>query len=81
MKEHEFSVILSTEPDEAMADSLYGIIDDGTITTSQGVPQVHFHREAESLETAIRTAIRDVLSIGVKVLRVEMQPDDMLQAK
>ena len=34
-----------------------------------------FHREASSLEEAIRSAIRDVRSAGFDVELVEMQPD------
>ena len=75
MKEHEFTVILTADPDEDQADRLYGTFNDGTISTIAGVPQVHFHREASSLEDAIRSAIGDVRSVGFDVKRVEMLPD------
>ena len=74
MKEHEFTVILTADPDEEQADKLYGTFNDGTISTIAGVPQVHFHREAASLEDAIRSAIGDVRSAGFDVERVEMLP-------
>lgn len=80
MKEHEFTLVLSEEPDEAAADRLYGAIDDGTIATNQGVPRIHFHRQADSLEAAIRSAIGDVQSSGLKVVRVEMQPEEVARA-
>jgi hypothetical protein len=75
MKEHEFTLVLTTDPDEAAADKLYSVIDDGTISTIAGTPQIHFHREAASLEDAIRSAVANVRSAGFDVERVEMQPD------
>jgi hypothetical protein len=79
MKEHEFTLLLTADPTEAEADKLYGIFDDGTISTIAGVPQIHFHREAGSLEEAIRSAIGDVRSGGFDVARVEMEPNAVLQ--
>ncbi len=75
MKEHEFTLILTRDPNEEEADKLYGTFNDGTISTIAGVPQIHFHREAEMLESAIRSAIGDVQSAGFDVARVEMEPD------
>ncbi len=75
MKEHEFTLVLTADPDEEQAENLYGTFNDGTISTIAGVPQVHFHREAASLEDAIRSAIGDVRSAGFDVERVEMLPD------
>jgi len=74
-KEHEFSLILTSEPDDEQADKMYGRFTDGTISTIAGVPRVDFHRESSSLEGAIRSAIGDVRSLGVDVERVEMLPD------
>jgi hypothetical protein len=75
MKEHEFTVVLTADPSEEEADRMYGTFDDGTISTIAGIPQIHFHREAVSLEEAIRSAVGDVRSAGFDVQRVEMQPD------
>lgn len=80
MKEHEFTLVLNTDPSEEEADNLYGIFDDGTISTIAGVPQIRFHRAAASLEEAIRSAIGDVRSAGLDVALVEMEPDAVLQA-
>jgi len=79
MKEHEFTLVLTADPTEAEADTLYGTFDYGTISTIAGVPQIHFHREAASLEEAIRSAIGDVRSAGFDVARVEMEPGAVLQ--
>jgi hypothetical protein len=45
MKEHEFTLIFTTDPDEEEADRLYQIFDDGTIATIAGVPQIIFYRQ------------------------------------
>ena len=79
MKEHEFTLVLTADPNEEEADKLYGTFNDGTISTIAGAPQIHFHRKAGSLEQAIRTAIGDVRSAGFDVERVEMEPDAVLQ--
>lgn len=75
MREHDFTLILTADPDEADSDRLYGLFDDGTISTISGVPQVRFHREAASLEEAIGSAIANVRSAGFDVARVEMEPE------
>jgi len=79
MKVHEFTLILSTDPNEEEADRLYGIFNDGTISTISGVPQIHFHREASSLEEAIRSAMSDVSLTGLGVTRVEIEPETVAQ--
>ena len=79
MKEHDFTVVLNTDPDEEAADRLYGTFDDGTISTISGVPQIHFHRQASSLEEAIRSAIANIRSVGFGVLRVEIAPEALAQ--
>jgi hypothetical protein len=79
MKEHEFTLVLTADPNEDEAEKLYARINDGTISTIAGLPQIHFHREATSLEEAIRSAIGDVRAAGFNVTRVEMEPDALLQ--
>jgi hypothetical protein len=60
MKTHEFTLILTTDPSDAKADKLYGICADGTLSTIAGVARIDFHREADSLEEALRSALADV---------------------
>jgi hypothetical protein len=79
MKEHEFTLILTTDPSEEEADKLYGCCNDGTLSTIAGIPQIHFHRAALSLEDALRSAIRDVRAAGFDVERVEMEPEAVTQ--
>jgi hypothetical protein len=79
MKAYEFALILTTEPNEEEADQLYGIFNDGTLATIAGVPQIHFHREAPSLEEAIGSATANVRKAGFNVARVEIEPDVVAQ--
>ena len=79
MKEHEFTLVLTADPNEEEADKMYGTFNDSTISTVAGVPQIHFHREAGSLEAAIRSAIGDVRAVGFDVTRVEMEPNAVSQ--
>ena len=80
MKEHCFTLILTRDPSDAESDQMYGKIDDGTISTIAGVPQISFHRNSESLESAIRSALTEVQSFGLTVARVEIEPGSVLQA-
>ena len=78
MTKYEFTLVLggSLELTEEIADKLFEAgCNDGTPGTSGGVFSIDFHREAGSLEEAIRSAIRDVRSAGFDVARVEMEPD------
>lgn len=79
MKEHEFTLILTVDPNEEEADRLYGIFNDATLATIAGVPQIRFHREAPSLEEAIRSAMANVRTAGFDVARVEIEPDVVAQ--
>lgn len=80
MKVHEFTLILTTDPNEKEADRLYSILDDGTITTVDGVPQIHFHRKAFSLESAIVSALLELRKAGFEVVRVHINPSTILGA-
>ncbi len=81
MKVLEFTLILTSEPNEDEVDQLYRTVDDGTLATIEGMPQIHFHREALSLEEAIRSALVDVRKAGFDVLRVEIEPEVVGQRK
>ena len=81
MKVHEFTLILTADPNEEESDRLYSIFNDGTLVTMAGVPQVHFHREAPSLEDAIGSALADVRKAGFEVVRVEIEPLNIFTAK
>ena len=80
MSIYEFTLILTSDPNEEEADRLYSIFDDGTIVTVDGVPQIHFRREAFSLESAIVSALLEVRKAGFDVVRVHINPTVMLGA-
>ena len=78
---YEFSLILKegTEITEELADDLFGAgCDDGTPGTFCGAPYISFHREADSLESAIRSAVADVQKAGCVVERVQIEHDSPL---
>jgi hypothetical protein len=80
MHKYEFTLILaeSLELNEELADALFAAgCDDGTPGTCHGVFSVDFHREAVSLEDAIRSAIEDVKTAGYEVTRVEIAVEAM----
>ncbi len=81
MRVHEFTLILTADPNEEESDRLYGIFNDGTLVTMAGVPQVHFHREAPSLEDAITSALAHVRKAGFDVVRVEIEPLNIFTTK
>ncbi len=74
MKVHEFTVILTADPNEEESDRLYSIFNDGTLVTMAGMPRIHFHREALSLEDAIGSALAHVRKAGFDAVRVEIEP-------
>jgi hypothetical protein len=78
---YEFSLILKegTEITEELADRLFEAgCDDSTPGTFCGTPYVSFHREADSLESAIRSAVADVQKAGCVVERVQIERDSPL---
>lgn len=80
MKVHKFTLILTADANQEEADRLYSIFNDGTIATVEGVPQIHFHREAFSLECAIVSALLEGRKAGFEVVRVHINPSVMLGA-
>ena len=75
MNKYHFSLVVSdrVELTESVADALYSAgCDDATPGTCEGILTLDFHREAVSLEEAIRTAIANVQSAGLGVARVEI---------
>ena len=81
MKVHEFTLILTVDPNEEESDRLYSVFDDGTLATIAGVPQIHFHREASLLEEAIDSALEAVKKAGFDVVRVEIEPEVMQETQ
>ena len=75
---YEFTVVLSkgTELNEDLAEALFAAgCDDGSPGSCEGVVSIDFHRAAESLEAAIRSAIADVQRAGCTVSRVQIEAE------
>jgi len=76
MNKYEFSLILKGSPEltEEICDELFEAgCDDGTPGTCKGVFSIGFHREADSLEAAINSAMKNVKAAGHDVERVEIE--------
>ena len=76
---HEFTLVLKqAEVSDESVNALYDAgLEDGTFSTSQGVSRIDVSRDADSLETAIRSAIGQVNSTGLSVARVEIEADQI----
>ena len=72
---YQFTLILAGIKDltPEVTDALYEAgFDDALVGMAGGVPYIDVnHRRAESLEKAVREAIRDVEKAGFQVIRVE----------
>lgn len=76
MKKHSFTLAVPDRVDlaESLADALYSAgCDDATPGMREGVLTADFHREAVSLEEAIRRAVENVRAAGLEVDRVEIE--------
>lgn len=83
MAKYEFTLIIKgdLELTEEIGDELFAAgCDDGSPGTCQGVFSIDFHREADSLESAIQSAIANVRSAGYEVERAEIEADAMPQS-
>ena len=75
MKTYTFTLVLrETQATEKMADRLFECgCDDGLFGSQHGKVVVFFDREADSMEEAVSSAVRDVVSSGMQVYRLEME--------
>jgi hypothetical protein len=81
MKSHHFTLIVAgvAEITPVLADSLY-LATNGDIELNQrdGVVFVEFNRAASNLRSAVKSAIRDVEGVGVRVVRVESEAANVI---
>jgi len=83
MVRYDCTLVLSgpAELTDQLVEDLYDAgCDDGSPSSRAGVIMVTLHREAESLEQAIRSGIADVQKAGCQVGRVEIVPEDLAEA-
>jgi len=77
---YEFKLWLADDPrdlDEWSGALLAAGADDSSPGISCGKPYVTFHRDAASLEEAIRSAHQDVVTAGLRVLRLEIEAEEL----
>jgi hypothetical protein len=82
MVRYDFTLVLSkpTELTDRLVEDLYDSgCDDCSPSSRAGEVIVSLHREAESLEHAIRSGIADVQKSGCQVGRVEIEPEDFAE--
>jgi hypothetical protein len=82
MRTYHFTCWLSDDPREfeVWADALYEAGgDDSSPGVQTGKPYVSFHREANGLETALRTAAVTVHAAGLSILRVEIDAEELAE--
>ncbi len=79
MKTYSFSIILSeAKMTESMADRLFDCgLDDCLPGSCHGVVTVHVDREADTMEVAVTSAVRQILDAGYKVQRIEFDHDEV----
>jgi hypothetical protein len=64
--------------EETVMGRVYARCDDCSLLVEGAVTLLMFHRAAESLQAAIRSAISDVNELGYHVSHVEMVPDSVM---
>ncbi len=77
---HEFTLILTVpEVTDDQVNSLYEAgLDDRTVSSSVGITRIDVARDADSLESAIRSAIGQVNAIGLSVATVEIEAEQIV---
>ena len=82
MTRFDFTAVLAppatAERSEQIADALYGgRCDDTSVHGSGPTVFVTFHREAETFEQALRSAVADLRAENLEVDRIEIDRDDL----
>ena len=72
MNTYEFTLVLPDVDDET-ADAIYGKCRDSSLGKASGTTYAAFDREAESLESAIDSAVEDLRSVGVEPLQIQIE--------
>ena len=64
---------------DELAETLYADFSDATLSSSKQQAEIGFDRQAESLQEAIRSAVDDVRSHGLKIARVEIEEEHLAE--
>jgi len=82
MNKYWFGVVLESSPynfDDLSEQSFEAGCDDGTVSTRSGVMRIDFAREADSLDSAVRLAVKQIESIGCVIAKIEIDDVAMLR--
>jgi len=76
MKLYSFTITLEEIVDDLdVLDAFYGKVNDASVAGGNGETLIHFDREADSLDDALHSAIKDLLSEGWRVRKISVEPD------
>lgn len=76
MQTYDFTITIDQFVDDLDAvNAIYGHLDDVSMFNSDAATRITFHREAATLDHAIRSAVSDVQSFGYKVKQIEVEPE------
>lgn len=81
MKIFEFTITIDQYVEDLdVVDAFYGKTGDASLAGSDGKTLVHFDREADTLDEALRSAIADVQAQGWQVRDISVEPDCVMPA-
>lgn len=76
MQTFDFTITIDQFVEDLDAiDAFYGRLDDVSMFNSDGATRITFHREAATLDNALRSAVSDVQSFGYKVKQIDVAPE------
>jgi len=81
VKIFEFTITIDQYVEDLdVVDAFYGKTGDASLAGSDGKTLVHFDREADTLDEALRSAIADVQAQGWQVRDISVEPDCVMPA-
>ncbi len=74
-----FRAILKDHPDspEQIADKLYPLHDDITVSSGENVVEVSFSRDAPTFSQSVRSALEQLTAAGYEIDRIEIDGQDL----
>lgn len=72
---YDFTLVIDVPEDYGpLTDKIYSVADDGLLCSCEGETHVDYTREGESFEAAVKSALQGMQSIGIRVIRIEVDP-------
>ena len=79
MKVFEFTITIDQYVEDLDAiDAFYGKTGDASVAGSNGKTMIHFDREADSLDDALRRAVAEVQREGWEICEITVEPGCLL---